>query len=55
MEEEFKLLESTFRKAGFQEELTTCILEILSHSCLQANIEKFWFCPYGSCLNLIQI
>uniref|UniRef100_A0A453SK05 SET domain-containing protein n=1 Tax=Aegilops tauschii subsp. strangulata TaxID=200361 RepID=A0A453SK05_AEGTS len=26
MEEEFELLKSTFRKAGFQEELTTCIL-----------------------------
>ncbi|XP_039829483.1 histone-lysine N-methyltransferase ATXR4-like [Panicum virgatum] len=27
MEEEFELLESTFRKAGFQEEVTSCILE----------------------------
>nr|CAB3494730.1 unnamed protein product [Digitaria exilis] len=29
MEEEFELLESTFTKAGFQKEVTTCILEIL--------------------------
>uniref|UniRef100_A0ACD5ZZG2 Uncharacterized protein n=2 Tax=Avena sativa TaxID=4498 RepID=A0ACD5ZZG2_AVESA len=29
MEEEFELLDSTFRKAGFQEELVTCILYIL--------------------------
>uniref|UniRef100_A0ACD5WW62 Uncharacterized protein n=1 Tax=Avena sativa TaxID=4498 RepID=A0ACD5WW62_AVESA len=29
MEEEFELLDSTFRKAGFQEELATCILYIL--------------------------
>jgi hypothetical protein len=29
MEEEFELLDSTFRKAGFQEELAACILYIL--------------------------
>ena len=46
MEEEFELLESTFRKAGFQEEVTNCILQILFPliatilSFLQLNVDK---------------
>jgi hypothetical protein len=43
MEEEFELLESTFRKAGFQEELAACILYILFQFHLPSDVPGVLF------------
>ncbi|KAG2538170.1 hypothetical protein PVAP13_9NG840000 [Panicum virgatum] len=48
MEEEFELLESTFRKAGFQEEVTSCILESYFTSfCSVMNVYNQVFIIFG--------
>ena len=47
MEEEFELLESTFRKAGFRE-VTTCILESYFTSiCSIMNVYNQMFINFG--------
>jgi len=46
--EEFELLESTFRKAGFQEEVTSCILESYFTSfCSVMNVYNQVFIIFG--------